>query len=203
MEWDREREQEKRAEIIASLEAAFSAHGGAPSALAEKILDSFVRTTPPEKEPVLMHLVTMRFDGRGGGKSAKAGNITLNMGALIDTIAAGTLTFVGAVQAPFTVPFAAIVLWNSLWRAAEVDLTENDAAVIYVMWTQKDKNHEVPKDGLLEQCNAHLAKVQRQPLTQRDLAHSLRTLESIETIKTSQHRPSNWWLREWVRVTYR
>lgn len=197
MGWDYEKEAQKRAQLTASLEATLG------QALAAKVLEAFVNTTPPETEPVVMHLMTMRFDGRGGGKSTKAGNITLNMRALLDTAAAGALTIVGAVQAPFTVPFAAIVLWNSIWRAAEVTVTENDAAVLYVMWTQRDKNHEIPKDGLLERCNAHLAKVQRQSITQKDLAHSLCSLEQIETIAPSKDRPSNWWLREWVRITYR
>lgn len=203
MEWDREREEQKRAELLTILAKAIPHSGDQPHAIAEKVLEAFVKTSPPEKEPVVMHLMTMRFDGRGGGKSVKAGNIILNMGALIDTVAAGALTVVGALQAPFTVPFAAIVLWNTIWRAAEVTISENEAAVLYVMWTQRDKNHEIPKEGLLERCNAHFRKVQRQPLTQRDLAHSLRTLEGIETIASSQSRPSNWCLREWVRVTYR
>lgn len=157
MGWDREKEIQKRAELTASLEATLG------QALAAKVLEAFVRTTPPETEPVVMHLVTMRFDGRGGGKSTKAGNITLNMGALLDTVAAGALTVVGAVQAPFTVPFAAIVLWNSLWRAAEVTVTENDAAVLYVMWTQRDKNHEIPKDGLLEHATLILRRCKGSP----------------------------------------
>jgi hypothetical protein len=203
VEWDRNREQQKRKELLATLESALLGSAAKPRDTAEEVLNAFVRITPPQKEEVVMKYMTMFDDGRGGGRSVKPGNIRLNMGALIEAVAGGALSAVGVVHFPFTASFAAIILWNSVWRAVKVDITENDAAVLYVMWTDRDENDEVTNENLLQRCNTHLEFVQRQPLSARDIAHSLDTLGKIQTIKRSRFRPENWWLREWIRVTYR
>lgn len=205
MEWDREREQKKREELRAILLQKLNSNPDTrdnSGRLAEELMSICVHTTPPEKNAAEFFLITMHPSGRGGGKSRKAGNIRINMGKFIEALSAGALTAVGAVQMPITIPLAIIVLWNSIWRCVDVELSENDAAVIYVMWMHKDSNQEVEEAQLLGHINTHLHKYGRTPLTWQDVKHSLKVLESIGTIQRSKNHKGFWWLCEWVRSSY-
>jgi hypothetical protein len=206
MEWDRERELDKCSELLEILENALCqvpSNGHVSKVLARQIFDAFVSTTPPEKEKVLMHLVTIGFDGRGGGKSTKPGNIHLNFGKLVDALCAGTLTAIG-IQSPDAAILAAVVLWNSLWRAIKIELSENEAAVLYVMWMLREKsNNTIEKAGLLKKCNSHFTKNQRAHISDSDLQYALGRLQKIKTIGTSENDPNKWSLCEKITVTFR
>jgi hypothetical protein len=140
--------------------------------------------------------------GTGGGRSIKSGNITLNIGKLLEATASGVFTVISAAQAPMTIPFAALLLWCSLWRTAEVRISETEAAVLYVMWMRKNSDRDVVEEGLLDHCNAHLRKYERPVLSLRDIRRALNKLESIKTIERSSRDKRMWWLRECVSLTY-
>lgn len=204
MEWDYQREAEKRAELLQELSEALRSHGTPDSGdLSKAILDSYISTRPPEAPRVEIEFVVIGRMGSGGGQSTKAGNIKLNIGKLLEALAAGVIGVVGVAQAPFTAPFAALLIWNSLWRCAEVTISETEASVLYTMWVHKSADHYVPEDGFLEKCNALLEKYERPALSEHMLKTALATLEQIGTIKRSSRDPKMWWLREWVRVSYR
>jgi hypothetical protein len=206
MEWNYQKEAEKRAELLRDLSEALRAHGVPASILddlSKAVLDSYVSTQPPEKPSSTIEFVVMGRMGTGGGRSTKTGNIKLNIGKLLDAVAAGVIVAVDAAKDPLTVPLAALVIWNSLWRAAQVTISETEAGVLYTMWLNKSTEHDVPDEGLLEKCNALLDKYDRPMLTKRRLREALKTLERIETIERSPRDPKKmWWLREWVRVSY-
>jgi len=206
VEWDKQRESEKRAELLESLTGTLRTCGASESdvsRLAETIFGSYISSQPPEAAGHTLHLVTLSHMGAGGGQSTKAGNIKLNIGKLMEAVASGILTAVGAVQLPLTVPLAALVVWASLWRTAQVPISETDASVLYTMWTYKNTDRDVPDEGLLDRCNALLEKYGRQKISAQMLQRSLKTLEQIDTIERSPRNSSMWWLREWVRVSYR
>lgn len=112
---------------------------------------------PPEAPSAVIELVVIGRMGHGGGQSTKAGNIRLNIGKLLDALATGVLTGIGAAQ----VPLAALVIWNSLWRTAQVTISEIEAGILYTMWLHKNADRDVSEDGLLEKCNALLEKYDR------------------------------------------
>ena len=204
--WNREREAQKQAEVLSSLKTALVDQGlnyAEAESLAGEIFSAYVTTSPPEKEPTVMQFMTIGNSGFNGGKSTKPGNITLNMGRLIEALASGGLAAAGVSATPYLAPLAAIVLWCSLWRTAQVSISETDAVVLYVMWMHKDGEYSVAHDGLVEKCNAHLDKYGRSPVTQQQVDCSLKNLQAMETIQKSKQDKSKWWLREWVRRTYR
>lgn len=167
-------------------------------------MDEAIRVAPPEKEEFIIEYITMSPSGRRGGKSTKAGNIFLNMRSLVDAVASGAFAVVGSYQIPWLAPFALILLWNSLRRSAQVDLSENDAALIWTMWAHRDRsNNEIAEVCLLDKLNEHLKKHSRSPVTGKDLEDSLRALEKIQSIKRSRRNPNNWWLCEWIKPAYR
>lgn len=207
MEFDYDRAEEKKNEIIASLSSLLQTNVGIKdnfSDISKDIFSSCITVRPPEKQKIVLHFMTMSPSGRGGGKSTKAGNIVLNIRKLVEAIASGAFTIVGAFQVPWLGIFGLILLWNSLWSSTQVDLSENDAAVIWTMWVHRDrKNNEISDEGLLEKVNDHLQKYDRALITQKDMEFSISRIEKIKSIKRSKINPKNWWLCEWIAPAYR
>jgi hypothetical protein len=206
MDFDREREKEKREELLDQIVAALESAGvSKPDAatLGTNIFDNYISTSPPEEKPLLVEFVVINRMGEGGGKSTKPGNIRLNIGQFMEAVASGVLTGLGVAQMPLTAPLAALVIWCSLWRSSQVSISEMDAAVLYTMWAHKDERRDIANDGLLEKCNFLLTKYDKPEISQQTLNRSLKALEEIETIEKSPRNSDSWWLREWVRVSYR
>jgi hypothetical protein len=207
MELDYYRAGEKKKEIISSLASILQTNIGVKDGcdqISSEIVSNCITVQPPEKEKIILHLLTISPSGRGGGKSTKPGNIILNIRKLVEAIANGAFAAVSAYQVPWLGVFGFILLWNSLWSSAQVDLSENDAAVIWTMWVHRDKQHnEITDEGLLNKVNDHLAKYARASITQKDMEFSIRRLEEIKSIKRSNKNPKNWWLCEWIAPAYR
>lgn len=208
MEFDYERGKQKEEEVLESIKS-YLVYANLCEAerrqVAEIIVSTSIRVTPPEKEQVAFYrLVTLDPSGRGGGKSTKLGNIRLNVGKLMEGVANGTFAVVSSYQVPWLAPFAFILLWKSLRKSVQVDLTENDAAVIYAMWVYRDRdNNEISEVNLLGNVNCHLTKYDRLPISQKDLQFSISNLAKIGSIQQSSKNPGNWWLCEWVQPVYR
>jgi len=146
----------------------------------------------------------MHSSGRGGGRSRKLGNIKLNINELVDGVANGAFVIAGAIQVPILIPMAFIILWRSLKNITEVELSENDAGVIWAMWVYRDRSKNIiPNTGLLQIINEHFKKYERAPITQKDLESSLDNLVKIKSIKKSKTSADNWWLCEYIRVRYK
>lgn len=206
MEWDKQRETEKRSELLYALTVELKKSGiqdQDAKALSASVFEKYISTRPPEAKRQLMEFIVIGSMGSGGGKSTKAGNIKLNIGKLLEAVASGILTATGAAQLPVTVPLAALVIWCSLWRTAQVDISESDASVLYTMWVHKNADRDVLEEGLLEKCNSLLTKYERPSLSKASLRSSLKNLEKIEAIAASPRGTAIWWLREWVQVSYR
>lgn len=207
MSWDHERAAEKKNELLSDLAQKIETNGTTgnySNKIAKIIMDEAIRVAPPEKEKFFLGYITISPSGRRGGKSVKAGNIALNMRSLIDAVSNGAFAAVSSYQIPWLAPLALLLLWNSLWRSAQVTLSENDAALIWTMWVYRDRsNNEIAEAGLLDKLNEHLLKYSRNPVTDKDLADSLNALEQIQSIKRSGRTPGNWWLCEWIKPIYR
>lgn len=202
MDLDHDRANAKRRELIEQFDEAIHRIAPEVSPFGSDAISHFIQITPPEKESPTFHLVTMFEQGRGGGSSCKPGNITLNIRRLITTVASGVLTIAGIVTAPWTVPFAGIILWDSLWSGIHRDISERDAAILWTMWQHHDAAETVPKAGLVDKVNQQLANAGRNAISQEELDDSLRTLVEIRCIAESRKDSSRWWLREWINVRY-
>jgi len=205
LDYDRATEKEK--ELVSSLSSIFQSKSifkDSFDKISNEIVSSCVSIQPPEKEEISFEFMTMAPSGRGGGRSTKPDNIVLNIRKLVEAVASGTFAAVSAYQVPWLGIFGFILLWNSLWRAAEVDLSENDAAVIWTMWVHRDrKNNKISENGLLSKVNDHLSKYDRVSITQKDMEFSIKNLEKIKSIKRSKRNSKNWCLCEWISPTYR
>ena len=206
MEWDNERKTEKEAEILSSIENHLLKAGLEESSVnttAKEFLNNAIRMTPPEKEQELMHLVTMAPSGRGGGRSSKAGNIKLNIRSLFEAVSSGVFTVISAAQAPWALPFAAILLWNSIWRNMQVTLSEAEAVTLWVMWQVKDSNKNVKIEDIKPAIDIHANKYGRPTLSNADINYALKNLNVIGCIKPAKSASDMWWLCEWISPSYR
>ena len=66
-----------------------------------------------------------------------------------------------------------------------------------------DEDQTVPETILLPKVNEDRARYGHAPLSEKELADALGTLERMQCIKRSRNDPARWWLREWIRVKYR
>jgi len=192
----------KARELAEKLRAALVSIGVTVEASrALRVIESFASLQPPEHD-TRMYWLRMHLGGRGGGYSVKPGNITLNMQKLVTALAGGVLTAAGIAAAPWSAVFGALVIWDSLYSAARVDLSEEDASVMWTLWRRRDAEHTVPHDGLLASVNEERARHGRHALSEQQLADAVAKLRRIDAIEQSSQDPSRWWLREWVRVDW-
>ena len=202
-----ERVKEKESEILSDISVFLLSNNvshGETNELSRLILNKAISVTPPEKEEHMMHMLTVHLSGRGGGKSQKLGNIKLNISKLVDCLANGTFLIAGATQVPILIPMAFIILWKSLNNVTEIELSENDAGVIWAMWVYRDRSKNIiPNTGLLNIINGHFKKYERSPINQKDLDNSLNKLVKIRSIKRSKASTDNWWLCEIIRAQYK
>ena len=209
MELDYERAKEKTAELVAAVERVFYSTGASESSAAEShqaavdVVSNYASIVPPEKEPVLIHLVTMNIGGHGGGESTKLGNVGLNMKKLCIAVSKGAFATVATLKTPWLTFFAALILWDEFWSCTKAPLSEDDALVLYAMWMNKDSEQRIAANDVETKVNAERAKVNQPPLSTAQIRSSIKTLEQIRCIKRAKDAPSKWWLCEWVSFTYR
>jgi len=168
--------------------------------ISSAIIDHFVNITPPEME-LRMDLITIRQGGMGGGSSTKPGNIWLNWRKLLAEGAESILTVVGAVAVPWLIPLAGLVVWNKVWSLASIKIDERHAAVIWTMWKNRDEENCIKNDKVLDLVNKNLSEYNRPIMNEKELKDILKDLEEMECIEATVE--NKWWLREWVKTTYR
>lgn len=198
--------EEKVAELTRLVNRTLIAVGDSPDfSVALEIVRHFVTVSPPEAEittEITRDLMTLRPGGHLGARSVKPGNVKLNMRKLVAAVAGGVFTTVGVLQVPWTAVLGALVVWDTLYSAATLELSEREAAVMWTLWQLKDENHTVSDAGLLEYVNATRKQFGRNELSRQELKDALTKLEQMGTIKRCSRDKSRWWLREWVRVAY-
>lgn len=199
----------KRDEIARTLQEAFKTVSLSPdSGEMEAILEALCSIQTPTYEiPKLETKFNLtRFDDtkawKGGAVNIKPGNITLNMHKLVTTVASGVLTIGGAVTAPWSIPFAALVLWDSIYSGIQCKLCEHDAVVLWVMWKLKDENNNVANEAVLPEANKELIREGRSEMTKPQFTDATDNLRAISCIEPARQLPDHWWLREWCRVKY-
>lgn len=207
MELDYNRAKEKEEELLSALSCFLNSKCNVKKSIdriSDEIKSVSINIRPPEKEKVIIHLMTMSASGRGGGKSIKAGNIVLNMRKLVKAIAEGTFAAISSYTYPWLGILGFILLWESLREAAQIDLSENDAVVIWTMWSLRDKENDVvSENGLLDKVNDHLSNYNRVSIVQEDIDFSLINLEKIKCIIRLKSNPVTWRLVEYISHVYR
>ncbi|WP_339772320.1 hypothetical protein [uncultured Paraglaciecola sp.] len=136
-------------------------------------------------------------------KTEKPGNIKLSINTLIDQIVKTHPPGMPNKREPWLGIFAFIELLRQVSDLQDVNLSENDAMVIWCMWFVRGRrtNTTSGKD-LLTKINTHLVRYDRSALTEAELETSLKNLEDISAIRQSKNTADCWYLVGWVKRTY-
>nr|WP_319570033.1 hypothetical protein [uncultured Draconibacterium sp.] len=130
--------------------------------------------------------------------SIKAGNIVLNMKKLLIDSAEIGLTIAGVVATPYLIPLAALLIWNKVWSNIKIDLGENQAIAIKLMWENRNiKDNTIEESDVFYLFNQYLKSKNRNELVIEDFKRVLNDLEKMKCIEKKDS--TRWWLREWVK----
>ncbi len=190
--------QAKRQELASHATAVLSTLGKDAPSFAISVVDQFCRFVPPEID-TRIDFVILKPGGFGGGRSRKAGNILLNWRRLIVGASEGILAATGLTQL-WLVPLAALVIWNTLWSTLDISIDEHHAAVLWALWSLRDKNNRVPKTSLPARVNEKLAEHHQPSLTPAQLQRCIGDLERMECLESADS--DEIWLREWVQARW-
>ncbi|MES2177826.1 MAG: hypothetical protein V4550_08150 [Gemmatimonadota bacterium] len=151
--------------------------------------------------PLRMELIVMRSGGVGGATSRKAGNIVLSWRRLIVDLSESTLAALGVAQVPWTAPLAGLIIWNKMWALLDTNIEEEDAIVLWALWTLRTPDNLVAIAKLPSRVNDVVSRFNHPGVTPARLQRSLTTLRRLRCIEDSSDGASLW-LREWVRVKW-
>lgn len=191
-----ESKMEELREVIKSLVYNHTSNAGEFS---ERLIESFCVIKPPEIAMTL-DFITMKPGGIGGGRSSKRGNIRLNWRKLIVDGSESILTITGAASIPWLIPLAGLVVWNKVWSLLSIEISERHAAVIWIMWNNRDGDNHVQGNKILDLVNEEVLKYNRPMMDEMELKVILKDLEKMHCIKKTDG--NKWWLREWVKAVY-
>ena len=122
--------------------------------ISQKIIEKFTVITPQEFDTTPHKIIKMNYNitmmhyhkitmmhWPKGARSLKLGNIWLNWRRLLIDGAESILTITGATSIPWLIPLAGLIIWNKVWSLLNIEMDERHAVVIWVMWSNRDKEN--------------------------------------------------------------
>ena len=173
---------------------------GEISAKAAFVVDNFVRLSPPQDPPILMHMVVAKRGGHDGGMSRKPGNIRLNWRRLFMDSPDLILTGAGAIATPWLIPLAALSIFIKVWTHSAVSLSKEHAASLFAMWHRCDANRKIPINNAINYVNELFDVYSWPQIDEPQFRKILSDLAEIECITIDA--TGEVWLREWVQKSY-
>jgi hypothetical protein len=134
------------------------------------------------------------------GSSIKAENLFLDMRKLFVTTAEMALGILGSLATPWALLLVGIVALDSYSSILKVDLSEQEAVVLWTMWQRRDQQNCLPQNDLWGFVNDTLTQKNRGSLSPSDLDRALNRLREVKCIERLPDRPGIWRVRERVRL---
>ena len=192
---DRRAQDEKRDELVAIAHSILQ-----DPHLASRLVDSLCRLSPPQDPPTVIEMITVRSMGASGGRSRKPGNIVVNFRHLVGDFGDIGLAASAGAADKILIPLAALAIWSKVWNRSAIELTPEQAGLVYAMWLSRDSENLIPRDEAFEMFKL-LCKNQRLPDPSEETFESaLAALISFGSVEW--HKSGKIWLREWVKNGY-
>jgi len=157
--------------------------------------ETFVSHTEPSTS-FSSQLITLHSSG--GGTSRKPGNFLLNWRKLFDSSPDLALATVGGAPAgPYVRGLIGLYVWNKIWRSVEEPISEHEAVIIEILWTNRDAGNQIDASAVLELTNRSRKGHSLPELSPQDVSVALALLEELRCIEWKPD--GKIWLREWVR----
>ncbi len=111
-----------------------------------------------------------------------------------------TLAGAGAASLPiWTLPLAALYVWNKVWCGTSEEFTQAEATTILALWKNRNGENRISDDDGFLKTNALREAIGLPSLTHGEYAKAIDHLVSISCIELTD---GIIWLREWIRVKY-
>lgn len=145
-------------------------------------------------------LDTIIMSSGGSARSIKLRNILLDLRKLIKAVATSTLTIVGSVEVPWTIPLAALLVLDTLFDIMAQDINEKQASVLYALWSRSGEIRSFNSNDLLDIVNNDRNDSCNKPLTADDLTEALDNLKQIGCIKQISKEKKEWQICESIII---
>lgn len=200
MEYDHKAANTKHEELLQIAIQALPSSLADRKDLGEKIVEGFVKITPPAHESRRIESLTIENAGQRGGSSVKPGNILLSPKKLVKILPDIVLTTAGLnSQQQWVIPFAMLHIWNTLWSNLTIEIDRSHAMAIVAMWTHRDSEDRITEDEAFINTNELLETNGFLPLSQAEFTKVITELGNMRCIELDN---GVIWLREWVRLKY-
>jgi hypothetical protein len=167
---------------------------------AERLVEALCRLSPPQDPPNIMEMITVHSMGARGGRSRKPGNVLVNFRGLVAEFGDIGLAVAAGATDNRLIPLAAMTIWSKVWKKSAIELSENEASLVYAMWLARDADRLVSRE---EAFQMFLLLHRHRGLPDPDdsvFAVALDRLIQFGAVKW--HQSGRIWLREWVQNSY-
>ncbi len=197
--------ENKKTEIVSIIEITNNLLGE-KDVSSENIMQYFLGSgglliTPPQQEPVLMHMLTMdSLKNYNKGESIKPGNIKLNIRRLIEhlpDITAATVEI--ATDIPILKVCAALNIWKMLRDISTVEITKEQAITIIALWENCNQQQRITLEKGFECVKSLYEQIEKYEYTWERYIELINDLEKIDSLKLDNN---GIWLCEWVSKKY-
>lgn len=162
-----------------------------------RAVDGLLERVPTPDGPNAGGVVTL--NGPNTGASRKGTNLFLNWRKLIETTPDVSMATVGAVTGPhLLIPFAALYVWNILWKATDEKLSEVEASVILALWQNRDSRNRIGEDLGFSATERLRGQSALSPIPRATYNRAVNKLAQMDCVVLED---GDIWLREDVRLT--
>jgi hypothetical protein len=200
MKYDTDAMNKKRSSLV-EIASKISIDGmSMDKVVAGEIIDNFTWLKPPEKDEIVMGMMTISGGNRPRAKSKKLGNLVLSWRRLMEFVPDSAVVAFGAHTFPsYMLPLVGLQVWNMANKAITVEFTELEATVITALWKNCDNEYYIEEAQGHIETNTLRQLYELPTVTQVEYTKAIDTLVSAGCIKLTDGKI---WLKEWIRRTY-
>jgi len=125
------------------------------------------------------------------GKSVKAGNLRFNLGKLLEAGVSGAGTYFTSLVHPVFAIFTGIVVLRNLVKAATVDLTDDDAWVLWAIWDCEQRGKDCTVAAIQSSITEEATRVGSP--TRMTLEEVQAGLDRLEKIRAARKGTDGMW----------
>ncbi len=148
--------------------------------------------------------VTMKEDFTKA-KTVKFGNLDFDFGDTVE-IAANIIALVNATfveKNSLLVAVGILLAASSLYKKATIDISEQDASVLWGLSESGSKSKTAKEDEILTYVNTRRERISLAPLSKEQVKNSLQKLYILGCVKPTERPKEGWKIIEKVKIAHR
>ena len=168
--------------------------------MAERLVSSLCMLTPPQDPPVVIEMIMVNSRGASGGISRKPGNVVVNFNRFVRDFGDIGLSVAAGASEKWLIPLAALAVWKKISVHSTLELTKEQASLVYSMWLNREDGNLISREQAFEMGKLVYRLNRLAELDDDSFSQTLFDLTSFGCIEL--HPSGKIWLREWVKSNY-